>query len=449
MYRIIISIGLAIMVFPGITQDATSFREINTETYRHFLSGEWDSVIFVGKMALKQDVDYYYLRLRMGIAFYNQKKYRQSEKHFKHALEFNNADPVTLEYLYFALLLSGQEDRASMVRKHFKGKLASKLPPEKGKFFDHLGADFLYEKGVNEDLLADPGGLFPTTGQGVQSLTRHFSNTSLSISNRVAPGFRINHAYTYLSKVSYQYYNDGLYLLNIQDQHVYQHQYYISPVITLGSGFSFAPMFHILGVHYQAPIQIRQGNMGGTSQVVMGYLDEQDYVSGVGISKNALTLELYLGAWYASLNNEEKFQNRLGLTWFPLGNLDLYAGAYLNSQYGESDSAGVISIIPELLFGVGIADKVWLDINLAIGDMSNYLEYNGSIVYNSYSDVMQKKLILKISVPVTQNGSLLYLGGRWTAHQSSFHPFDTAPGENLNNIYYNAISIYGGISWKF
>ena len=145
----------------------------------------------------------------------------------------------------------------------------------------------------------------------------------------------------------------------------------------------------------------------------------------------------------------EQIQNRLGLTWYPSGNLNLYAGGYLNSQYEMSDSGSVIRIIPELLVGIGIAEKVWLEINGAVGEMSNYLEQNGSIVYNSFSDVIQKKVSLSVSVPIADKGSLLYLGGRWTSNQSGFYPFDPAQNEITNYITYNTLSIYGGVSWKF
>ena len=87
--------------------------------------------------------------------------------------------------------------------------------------------------------------------------------------------------------------------------------------------------------------------------------------------------------------------------------------------------------------------------NGAIGDMTHYLEQNGSIIYNSYSDVVQKKITFTVSVPVTEKGSLLYLGGRWTENRSEFFAFDPAQHDITNTIQYQTISIYGGVSWKF
>jgi hypothetical protein len=450
MLRLVISTGLIFMTLSWAgAQVAMDFNQVNGESYRLYMEQKWDSVIIIGEIALKQDMDFYYLRMRMGIARYNQEKYRQGSHHFRRALEFSEADPVALEYLYFALLYSGQTDLAGIVRGEFKGDLALRLPPVGGKVIDRTGGEYLFCKALNEELLSDPDQLFSGLPPGVQYVTRHYSNVSLSLSNRIVPGIRLNHMFTYLSKSNYQYYNDGLYLLHQDAQHVNQYQYYISPSFTTRSGFTFMPVFHLLGIHYQAPVIFSPGFQGGDPQVAWEYLDKLEFATGLDIIKTAGTVDLRLGAWVADLNNNLQVQNRLGLTWYPLGNLNLYAGGFINSQYEMSDSTGIIRLIPEFHAGIAIAQKVWFDFNGAFGEMTNYLEQNGSVVYNSFSESVQQKAGLTVSIPLTGKGSLIYLGARWTAHQSNFYPFYPASGEVANSIKYNTLSIYGGVSWKF
>jgi hypothetical protein len=181
----------------------------------------------------------------------------------------------------------------------------------------------------------------------------------------------------------------------------------------------------------------------------MGNLDEMSVVSGLSISKSAGLLDLQLGAWYANLNKKQQVQGRLGLTVYPLGNLNFYAGAFLNSQYEMTDSSGVLDFIPEVHLGFTLAEKIWLDAYASFGDMTNYLEQNGAIVYNSYYEVIRKKAGLTLSIPISEKGSLLYFGGRWSARQSEFSTLDPEQTEIINPIPYNAISFYGGITWKF
>ena len=145
----------------------------------------------------------------------------------------------------------------------------------------------------------------------------------------------------------------------------------------------------------------------------------------------------------------EQIQNRLGITWFPKGNLNLYLSMFMNSQVERKEGDGVLRIIPELSMGVTIAEKVWLDLKAVAGEMTNYTENNGMIVYNSYSEMIDKKVTFSISIPVSDKGSLLYLGGRWTSNRSEFVPNDPVMTQLTNTITYNTLSIYGGLSWKF
>jgi hypothetical protein len=451
MQRVITILGFSLLTFTWVVaQEGPDFNRVNTETYRFYMEQKWDSLIHLGKEALRGDVDYYYLRMRMGIACFSKKNYRTAAQHFAVALEQNNGDPAALEYLYYCRLYSGQGEQAQHVQAQFKGDLTLKLPPWKGKFFGSIGAEYLYQAGADDHLFADPGGIYPLDVAGTQSTTGYLSNATVSLVNHLAPGIVLSHAYTYLWKSSHYFYNDGESAIYLPDQRLIQNQYYLSPRFTTPSGYTFMPMFHVLGIKYQAIYDNGQGYQGGSS-LVLGTLHETDFVTGMGFKKNLGRVDLDLGGWYGHLNSARQIQGRAGFTWFPLGNLNLYAGGYLNSQYEVfSGAEGVTRFLPEFLFGFGIAEKVWLDLNGTVGEMTNYLEGNGMIVYNSFSEIIDKKFRLSLSVPLTDKGSLFYVGGIWSVARSVFQP-DGDPGTMVFNstVSYNALSIYGGISWKF
>jgi len=335
------------------------------------------------------------------------------------------------------------------VRKRFKGDLALKLPPQKGKFFEQISLEYLYNKGVNDDVFENLSEAYSVTAAGVQYTTRHFSNVSLSLINSIAPGISLTHAYNYLVKSNHYFYNDGFTSYYLPDQQVFQHQYYISPQFTTPAGFVFMPMFHVIRVGHET-VETGQGFQGGTNLWNEVYLYETDFVTGLGFQKGLGSFDLLLGGWYSKVNGADQIQNRLGITWFPLGNLNLYTGGSMNSQVESTpEREGVIRIIPELLFGFSISEKVWFDLKAAMGEMTNYLENNGMIVYNSFSEITDKKIQLMITVPFTDKGSVFYLGGKWTVNRSKFHPFDPNLTDVTNTVKYNALSLYGGLSWKF
>lgn len=451
MYRLIVVTGFFLSVLSGIrAQDLPDFATINRETYRFYTEQKWDSLLTLGKAALQQEIDYFYLRMRMGIALYTKNRYRKAAGHFKQALTFNQHDPAALEYLYYSRLLSGQSGMADHVRKRFRGDPALQLPPPGGRFLDRFSLEYLYSNGVDDGLFEPSAAEYMVSAPGVQYTTRYFHNVSLSLVNALGPGIRLVHAYNYLSESNHYFYSNGTNFFHAPDQHLYQHQYYISPRFTTPAGSRFMPMFHAVHIGYQAVTDFGQGYMGGALQWSGNYLTKTDIATGLGFRQAMGYADLELGAWYSRLNGAQQLQNRLGFTIYPLGNLNLYAGGFINSQYETlSGVEGVFRLIPEVMLGFAIAEKVWFDLKGTMGEMTNYLENNGMIVYNGFSQVIDKKIQGILSIPVSEKGSLLYLGGRWTASRSEFSPFEPALYNIDNSIAYNTLSIYGGLSWKF
>ena len=429
-------------------QEQASFSRFDSETYRFYLEEKWDSLIHTGKKAIQEEIDYYYLRMRLGIAYYSRKNYRKAAHHFSRALQLNHQDPVALEYLYYCRNYAGQEEQADLLRKQFRGNLALKLPPQKPAFFDQAGVEYSYLYGLNQDIADHPVDHFPAYEPGVQYLARRFTNVSFSLANAIAPGITLQHVYTFLSKENLYFYNDGTYTCIVPDQQVRQHQYYLSPRFTTPSGFQIIPVFHLLHLRFQVPAQSSTGYQGG-SGLSLVIKERNDFLAGLAFSKGAGPLDIHLEGYYAGLNDAQQVQNRIGLTWYPLGNLNLYAGGYLNSQYEFSNGEGVFRIIPKLLAGFAIREKVWIDLNAAAGEMTNYAENYGAIIYNSYSEVIEKKIGLSLSVPVSKKGSVFYLGGQWAGYRSELYSFLIDQTGSLNALTYQTITIYGGLSWKF
>jgi len=95
-----------------ISQDTVNFTNIDVKTYGFATFAEWDSVIHYGKLGLANDIDYFYLRLRLGEAYYYKQNYAAAIKHFENALKNNSGDTSTQEFLYYSYLFSGRENDA-------------------------------------------------------------------------------------------------------------------------------------------------------------------------------------------------------------------------------------------------------------------------------------------------------------------------------------------------
>ena len=438
---------LALMLLPARTAFSQSFVKIDSATYAQYLAGDWSTLVHQGKQAINQGVDYYYLRMRMGIAFYEMKNYRAAIKHFKKALEFNREDPVAQEYLYYSFLYSGQVGRAGVYRDSFNERLSEKLPPQKFRFAEAISIEYLFSTVQNDNIVEQAETYFSGLTSGYQSMTRQFHNASFSLLHRIRPGITLSHAYTYLNMSSFMYYHDGLDVTTVDGQKTGQHQYYLSPSFTSAGGFTLSPSVHFLGIGYQV-IGSGGNGFGPGSQVSLIDQRTNAFVGGIALSQAAGPMNITLGGNYSNLNDAKQVLVRGGLTWFPLGNLDLYLGAYLNTQAGITGNTTTYEFIPEYLLGAGIASRIWIEVSGSHGDMTNYLEGNGYIVYNGL-DGMKHKISTNLVYPITEKGSKIYLGARWIQYQSNFIPLDGGTDQDINPLTYNGLSMLGGFSWVF
>ena len=95
-------------------QDPGLFKHIDSTSYSQFISHDWQALKKTTRLAFHNKIDYYYLRMRAGIAFYETGNYRIAEKNFLKALEFNNLDTLAYEYLYYSLLFAGKDREAGI-----------------------------------------------------------------------------------------------------------------------------------------------------------------------------------------------------------------------------------------------------------------------------------------------------------------------------------------------
>lgn len=453
MYRVIIILSIFLIARAGSSQD---FKTVDLETYNLYMQQDWEELIRTGKAGLKQDIDYYYLRMRIAIAYYEINNYKASQVHFIKALKFNEGDPVASEYLYYAYLFAGQTQQAAILAKDFSPSMMEKINPLPGKFVDRIALEYLYNVNDTKDLLSNPDQYFSGLPPGYQLVTINYSNLNAMLHQNFSPGITLTHAYTYLNKTNYYYYNDGLTPFGFDEQKVFQNQYYIAPAFTTKQGLSIAPSFHYLKIRFQVPYIVTGGGGagpgGGVSSIQFSDLVSDHFVVGMNLSQALGRFTIRLGGIYSSMNEASQVTGTAGLTWYPKGNLDLYLGTSLSLHNENTNLNNTVELIPDLLIGFGIASRVWIEFSGSYGNMRNYTEGNGYIVYNGL-DWLIYKAIGTIIIPVTPKGSSIFLGTRFAESKSQFTlrdtPFDASSGQDINSIISNSISIFGGLSWKF
>lgn len=433
---------------PGLalSQDYNNFNTVDKETYQLYIDKDWDLLIDKGNQAIKSGIDYYFLRMRLGIAFYEKHNYIKASSHFKKALEYNEGDPVALEYLFYSCLFTGKDACARFISKDFNDPLRAKTGTSTKKYVDNIKVEYLYNNCLTDNIISEPDNYFPYIFAGYQIVTRNFHNFSLSASHPIGHRFSLFHGYTYLHKTNLYHYNDGIYILNNPEYTIRQHQYYITFNTTFQGDWMISPSIHILTFNYPLISSISTGGPGSL-RVTYTPTNDYNFITGLSVSKSAGLIDIRFATHYTFLNDKEHIQNLLGLTLFPLGNLNLYLGGDIASNI-ELISKTEIQPVFNAFFGFSLFEKIWVEFSGTTGEIQNFTESNGYYVYNSLDAILQKANIT-VLIPVTQKGSSIYLGSKIARYESQLYPFSESVNSQSNKIHYNSYSIYGGVSWKF
>jgi hypothetical protein len=120
----------------------TILNNIDAKTYKLYNEKNWKELIKLSKYAIENGTDYYYLRMRLGIAYYKQHKYNLAYKQFKSAKRFDNNDLIN-EYLYYSYFFGGNYSEAEKLSKNFNENLKTKLGIKKPKKVISASASYL------------------------------------------------------------------------------------------------------------------------------------------------------------------------------------------------------------------------------------------------------------------------------------------------------------------
>ncbi len=447
MARFILILILTILIpLPSRGQNTASFRTVDSLTWNLYLREDWNNLIRAGNRGLRNHIDFYYLRMRIGIAHYEKKNYASAIRHFQAALKRKPEDPVALEYLYYSFLYMNRHTDAALLTKGFPDSLKKKLT---GKNRSHPELEFnhSYYHADTKNLISDYHNQDFTDGS--QTIPKYMNLTGAAISHHLGRRLLFCHEAGYLNKHNYRFYQQDSISYAIPDEIIHQYQYYLSGNIQVGKGFSISPAFHYLLLNIPSYASVSQGQgFGQSSGVVASNSYMNNYVASLSLSKYFRHFQADLTSTYSNLNMFNQLHHSLGITWYPAGNLNFYlrsVGA-LSSEYSGREKLNDRWIFSQLA-GTGLFNAVWIEMEGTTGEMKNYVSGNGTIIYNS---PVSTKLQLGTSViiPFIKTGLTITLRYYYFKNESRYIT-SNYDAYNTNIINYQEHLITGGLSWKF
>jgi|GEM_PF-1587204 len=461
------------VLFLGFTlsdfaQNNSSFKTIDSLSYALYINKSWDSLARYGEKTIREgSVDYYYLRMRTGIAYYEKQYYGKAIKHFEKALTFNQDDPVAQEYLYYCFINTGRDYDAKVLTAGFSTNLMSKIHLSKKQIFDA----FYYDAGVivgnniqknkNLDLLG-PDSVF-----GSQTLTDNIFFSTFSLSHQINKRLSVFHSYNFTSvknnffAAAPNFNLDNKFLLS-------QNEYYINASYTVKEGMVISPAFHYLHGVYSFPGTFVDPVYGFYRIYLVDSL-YNNYLASLSVAKDISCFNLNFFVTHSNIKSKAQTQIGFIPTFYPFYNLNYYLKTTLvfQQQIKEAPlppppSLGqpppqllpditVNHLILEGLAGMKLLPKMWIEAYLTLGSIENYNEKNSFLVYN-FSDVIKFRCGANLFLPINDKIDItLRYQFMKTEYQYVNYFYDDQVYKylkktNTNNYINNLIS--GGIKWK-
>ncbi|MDF2157715.1 hypothetical protein [Algoriphagus sp. CAU 1675] len=450
MDRSIIGMGIILILIwarPALAQQL-SLTEVDRVTYELYQQKNWDDLVTEGNKALNYGIDYYYLRVRLGIAYYEKQNFHLAAKHLEKALEMNSSEVYVEEYLYYSYLLAGRQDEALLVASGFSPDLKRKTATDKQTFIEGLDLSYNYTSITKPEIIDNFTADVPLDRDGAQFIPNQQHYFLVGLQHRFSPRISFYHGYSNLqishltyTQVSSETFTDNDFKSDLN-------QYYAALRVLIAKGLSLSGGLHFVNSSYQATTSTTSGS--GNSPIIRSVtsrVSNNDFVGFISLEKRFEYITLGAGYYRGSIADFIQNQTDFKLFTYPLGNLNLYTlttASYQNQDFKDGNVTNRVLLDQQV--GLKTTDWLWLEGYATFGEMDNFFLKDGLVIYNRMDVVKQRlggRLILlpnpkwKITLDYT-----------YLSNQSQFiqTPFT---GEDYNIKKYQLHSLTATTSWKF
>ncbi len=434
-YFLLILLWWMLTIMPpdkAIAQAPIQFHQLDSVSYACYQKADWACVIKTGNQALELGYDYYYLRMRMGIAYFTQAHYRLAAVHFEKALSHNFHSEDARQYLRKSYEWGGLELELAALEKRIavnpqfirSAWLFSGMSfPNSDKAITHIqlsGEDILYGE-------LDRSGRF------------YFGQLGLVLAPFNGQRWFVAYSQLVLSKQQR--------FLPAQHDTVHHHystrqqQFSLSIPIRLAHGVYLFPEMDVLRI---------QSNpmLASWDSIALQYTFSEtellftDYVLGMKLIRQMPSIEYGLSLSRFKLNRKHQWQTSLLFNYFPFQNLNVYTSSRLSAVLRTHN----IQFHFKQLLGLRATSFLWLQGGLHVGQLENVPDENAGLIYNASDKVvynlmgsviffLREKLRFQIDVHFQELESLYFI----VSQEEKF--------ETMSYQYYN-LHLKGGLIWK-
>lgn len=367
-------------------QIVSSYSVADSVTYSNFLNKDYKALQKNGKAALKQDIDFFYLRMRMGISYYEQEKYEQALSHFRKAYEMNPSDSLLNEYLYFCLMFTNRTDEAKLFARKQTDRFKEKVHFDEQQSTDLAGS---FEK---VGLFA--GVLINNQNKGSEKKTPKdalYTEKSVQKNNYFASVYFENrikkrlHLYNSLSYYRIQSlgsitsdsirsderkFNNDVWTYTIGATYTVKHSIQLGGFINYNRESSD----YMMAVYDTGTFKLVYKNFAKNSNT---------YTIGLNAGFRIKNWGLGLAMGAGNLAGGNQYLCEGTILWYPFGNTKLYTVTTLSYLNNNKQDQYIIN----QTIGGKLSKRIWGEIQAGYGNHQNYFSGSGLKVFNTVEPV--------------------------------------------------------------
>ncbi|RPA69512.1 hypothetical protein EF405_06910 [Cyclobacteriaceae bacterium YHN15] len=448
MYRKLILFALLWgMGFSNRLPAQQSLPQVDALTYQLFQQKAWDELIKEGNKAIQNGMDYYYLRVRMGIAFYEKTNYHEAIRHLEKARKMNNNEAYLQEYLYYAYLFDGRNAEARLIAREFSPEMKKKTQTEQIPFIGKIDLAYNYTGQSGPAVFDRFTSDVPIEIDGAQFIPDKHHYYYMGLGLDIAPRFSLYQGYSYLqvdhllySQFAGEQFLDGNYSSNL-------HQYYAAGNFLLSKGLSLLGGIHFIRRIFPVTTEIITGPPGRpVATLTTSNVGENDLVWFLSLYKRFNKVSLGATYYRGSLSNFTQNQGDAKLIYYPFGNLNLYTQSTFSYHLQDfGNGKNINNAVFDQQIGFKTTPWLWVEGYFTTGNLNNFLMNDGLVVFNRMDTIKQRLGGRFIFLP----GAKLKLTLDYTLFRNESEFFPYSGNESFNKKEYNVQSLTGIFTWTF
>ena len=370
---------------------------VDTSSYRLYTAADRQGHEALTRQALNEHIDFYYLRIRAGLLEFSAKKYFAARNHLERALFYYPADTLTQEYLFYTYLNLGENQQAADLFKHMTPEMKEKLQklyPTANAIYVEAG--YFTSNASTAVSVPEVHGKPPVMYSEADQ-TKNIQYYQLGLNTNYSRKTSLYFGFTYvnLAKEKDAYWGPRD---TSSNYHYHQFEYYLGLQHAINKNWQCQFGFHYLD--YKSTVMYSQNDTAAkTYRFFNTDIKQSNMVLTGGLSYTIRdVLKPSIDLSYSRINKLDILQASGRLTYYLTGNKHLYG---VSGFTYNSDGTNKRQVIFQKLGG-RLAPKLWLEVYGYGGDLTNFNDANGFLVYN-VSDKITGKYGASLSIVASRS----------------------------------------------